>query len=227
MIHRTELDLPDCGYVDSTITINGRFYITKEGRFPSVTTMLGGTADKEFLVEWRKRVGNEAADKKTKESTDVGTEMHTLMEMYLEGKQYNPREFSSKSISFYNRLRPLLESKIATWCYSELPVFSKKYKLAGRIDLLAQNEDGELIMGDFKSNHNLTRLKKENEVLDYKLQVTAYCKMFEETYGYNVKHGLILMTNGLTNQSWQFNPNDYVQQLEERVKLYYDNNPNL
>jgi CRISPR/Cas system-associated exonuclease Cas4 (RecB family) len=223
MIQRSELVIPDCGFVDSTITINGRFYITKEGRFPSVTTMLGATADKSFLIEWRKRVGNEAADKKTKHSTDVGTEMHTLLEMYLAGTTHSPADFSSKSIAFYKKIKPLLQSKIATWCHIEIPVFSATYQLAGRVDLLAKTEDGQLIMVDYKSNHNLTRLKKDDEVLDYKLQVTAYCKMFEETYGYKVTQGLILMTNGLTNQHWAFNPDDYVVQLKERIQTYYDN----
>ena len=42
--------------------------------------------NKEIFVNWRKRVGNEEADRITKAATKRGTDMHTLTENYLYNK---------------------------------------------------------------------------------------------------------------------------------------------
>ena len=42
--------------------------------------------NKEIFINWRKRVGNETADKITKAATKRGTDMHTLTENYLYNK---------------------------------------------------------------------------------------------------------------------------------------------
>ncbi len=46
----------------TTKTINRkRFYVTPEGYYPSITTVLS-IRNKKGLMEWRKRVGNEVAN---------------------------------------------------------------------------------------------------------------------------------------------------------------------
>ena len=42
--------------------------------------------NKEIFVKWRKRVGNEEADRVTKAATGRGTDMHTLTEHYLKNE---------------------------------------------------------------------------------------------------------------------------------------------
>ena len=42
--------------------------------------------NKEIFVNWRKRVGNEEADRITKAATGRGTDMHTLTEHYLKNE---------------------------------------------------------------------------------------------------------------------------------------------
>ena len=64
-----------------------RFYQVSEGQdvvglFPSITTVLSGTSDKTGLEEWRKRVGEEEADRISKLSMNRGTVMHRLIELY-------------------------------------------------------------------------------------------------------------------------------------------------
>ena len=44
--------------------------------------------NKDIFVKWRKRVGNEEADRITKAATGRGTDMHTLTEHYLRMKIY-------------------------------------------------------------------------------------------------------------------------------------------
>ena len=42
--------------------------------------------NKEIFLDWRKRVGNEEADRITKAATTRGTDMHTLTEYYLKNE---------------------------------------------------------------------------------------------------------------------------------------------
>ena len=80
-------------YILKRVHKNGqRFYQVSEGKdviglFPSITTVLSGTSDKSGLEEWRKKVGEEEADRISKLSMNRGTVMHRLIELYkpLEG----------------------------------------------------------------------------------------------------------------------------------------------
>ena len=47
--------------------------------------------NKEIFINWRKRVGNEKADKITKAATTRGTDMHTLTEHYLKNDVELPK----------------------------------------------------------------------------------------------------------------------------------------
>ena len=42
--------------------------------------------NKEIFIKWRKKVGNEEADRITKAATGRGTDMHTLTEHYLKNE---------------------------------------------------------------------------------------------------------------------------------------------
>ena len=56
-----------------------RHYDTPSGSYPSITSVLS-IRDKEGLHEWRKRVGNEAANRIMKKAATRGTQFHNLME---------------------------------------------------------------------------------------------------------------------------------------------------
>ena len=72
----------------SRVEIKGkRHYQVKKdndiiGTFPSVTTILSATSDKSGLVKWRKRVGEEEANRISTLSMNRGTVMHRLVELY-------------------------------------------------------------------------------------------------------------------------------------------------
>ena len=60
-----------------------RFYQTPSGRkYPSITTILGAQS-KQGIMEWRKRIGEEAANKISKAATTRGTKLHAYIENYL------------------------------------------------------------------------------------------------------------------------------------------------
>ena len=67
------------------VNIKGsRHYQTPDGQpLPSVTTVLDALKDKSALFEWRKRVGNEEADRIMRLATGIGTQVHLHLEKYI------------------------------------------------------------------------------------------------------------------------------------------------
>jgi hypothetical protein len=226
---KRELNLPVFN-ISSKDTDKGRIYETPDGNFPSITTILGGSKDNSFLDEWRKRIGVDAADLITSNACSVGTEMHMLLEHYIkedistEELSNKAKTCSSKGQVFYRFIKPLVDRTLSHWCASEVPMWSKELGIAGRSDLIGViKEYDALTVADYKSNSNITRKKENNEVEDYKIQVSAYAKMFEETYGHRVPYGVILMTNGMINQKWVFETEEYLDKLKERIVIYHKN----
>jgi hypothetical protein len=73
--------------LERTDTPTGRKYQTPSGDLvSSVTTILSATQSEEsknILKQWRDRVGDQEADRITKNATDIGTLLHNQLENYL------------------------------------------------------------------------------------------------------------------------------------------------
>ena len=66
-----------------------RYYQTPEGqKYPSVTTVTG-LLSKDHIKLWRKRVGEETANKITKQETTRGTKMHNIFEYSIKTLRLN------------------------------------------------------------------------------------------------------------------------------------------
>ena len=72
-------------------TIDGvRYYkIPDEDELIKLVSITSITShfNKQIFLDWRKRVGNEEADRITKSATTRGTDMHTLTEYYLKNEK--------------------------------------------------------------------------------------------------------------------------------------------
>ena len=63
---------------------NKRLYETPDGsKVPSVTTILSKTKDMTHLIEWKKRVGEQNAQRIVTEASGVGSAMHANLERFL------------------------------------------------------------------------------------------------------------------------------------------------
>ncbi len=62
-----------------------RVYDIDNSRLPSVTTILGATANKSFLKDWKAKVGEENAERIKNHSSNRGTCMHKFLEHYILG----------------------------------------------------------------------------------------------------------------------------------------------
>ena len=67
------------------VNVDGsRHYQTPDGQpLPSVTTVLSALKDKTQLLEWRKRVGGEEADRIMRLATGIGTQVHLHLEKFI------------------------------------------------------------------------------------------------------------------------------------------------
>ena len=66
-----------------------RVYDIDGGRLPSVTTILGATANKQFLKDWTAKVGEKEAERIKNVSSVRGTCMHKFLEHYILGTGYD------------------------------------------------------------------------------------------------------------------------------------------
>lgn len=204
----------------ANVTTPGRHYSTPDGKsYPSVTTVLGATADKAFLEEWRKRVGDEEADRISKAATSIGSDMHLLCEYYLSNLDL-PEVQNKKAIQMFRSMKPKLTSNITSVIKLEAPLYSDFFRVAGRTDGIVYWKD-KLAIIDFKSNHKADRLKKEEDIEDYFIQISIYALMFEERTGLTLELGVIIISNGLVTQTFEFNPQDWKSKAIKRIKQYY------
>lgn len=215
------IKLPPLDDIKSIEGSSGRRYQLPDGELvPSITTVLSHFKKKK-LMEWRRRVGEEEANKISSKASIRGTKFHSMMERYLENKPKN--EVLNESVmpnmkqAFYDAL-PVV-NRIDDIHYLECALYSKKIKLAGRTDVIG-HFDGELSIIDFKTS---AREKKEEHIQDYFVQATAYSVMYEELTNIPVKQLVIIMsTDGLPEpQLFIKETKNYVDIMRQKVYDYH------
>lgn len=157
--------------------VNGsRLYLTPTGeKYPSVTTVIAEHG-KEGILEWRKKVGEEQANKISRIATTRGTSVHTALEVFLRNEDVSTLEMMPNVKSLFVRMKAELVNHVNNIHCLETKLFSHSLKLAGTVDCIAEHK-GVLSVIDFKTSN---RLKKKENIAGYFMQCVAYAKMFEE-----------------------------------------------
>ena len=152
-----------------------RYYVTPEGnKYPSITTVLAAY-NIGYIMEWRKRVGEEEANKISQKASGRGTRIHTLCEQYIDNKA--PVFKSPLDQELFNKFKPTLH-RINNVYAQELRMYSDHLRIAGTVDCVAEF-DGVLSVIDFKTSK---RLKNKSDIENYFMQCSAYAIMFEEQF---------------------------------------------
>ena len=212
-----ELDLPKL----NRETIDGvRYYSVpgeEEGELMKLVSITSVTShfNKEIFVKWRKRVGNEEADRVTKLATGRGTDMHTLTEYYL--KNENLPEVRPISDFLFKISKGHL-NKINNIYALEGPLYSKELGLAGTVDCIAEY-DGELAIIDFKTSK---KPKPRDWIEHYFVQCMAYGCMLYEMKGISIKKLVIIMAceNGECVIYEERNKAKYIKLLTEYIDKF-------
>lgn len=166
-----------------------RLYLAPNGEhYPSVTTVLSDYNKKE-IQEWRARVGEEQANKISRQATTRGTSVHKVIEKYLKNEDISKYEMLPNVKSLFFRMKEELDKKVNNIHCLEDKLYSHTLKLAGTVDCISEY-NGELSVIDFKTS---VRLKKKENIGNYFMQAAAYRTMFKEMTGLDAKQVIILI----------------------------------
>lgn len=219
MFEHVEVDL---GYGDlkATTSETGRVYLhpTKDQEYPSITTVLKVLSD-EGIAKWRKRVGEEEANKISYRASTRGTAVHEIAEKYIDNDEDYSAGYMPNIINDFSFLKPILDSRIGKVYAQEAPLFSDHLGVAGRVDCIAEF-DGKISVIDFKTSR---RLKAYKYVTNYFQQEAFYAIAWEERTGIPIQQlvTLIVTSDGET-QVFIENRDDWVAELKETIKLYHE-----
>ena len=216
--HKT-INLPE---ITATTTDGVRLYETPEGnKYPSITTVLS-VRNKKGLFEWRKRVGEDVANYVARKAANRGTAVHHMCEDYL-NNDFDEEKHKKKFLPYvlFNQLKESVLQKIDNIYAQECGLYSDKYKVAGRVDCIAEY-DGKLSIIDFKTSSK-ERSDAWNE--SYYIQASAYAEMFEERTGIAIDQICILVVteDGIV-QDFVKNKAEYLPMLTDTIKEWEEKN---
>ena len=206
-------------------SVNGRrMYMCPDGNaVASVTTILDSTKDKTYLMEWRKKVGEETAKMITKEASGIGTRMHKFLEDYIttgDWKDPGSNPYSQQAHKMAKVVHDKALVHVDEFWGTEVNLYHPKI-YAGTTDLIGMMK-GEPAIMDFKQTN---KPKKKEYIEDYFLQLVAYAEAHNEVYGTNIKSGHVLMcSRDFQYQQFNITPNEYDKYRKkwwDRVEEYY------
>lgn len=188
MFNHIDIDLP----LLKRETIDGiRYYDIKEDnelkKFVSITSVISHY-NREKFAGWRKKVGEEEANRITKAATSRGTDAHTLIEHHLLNKEL-PTNLLPISEFLFKIAKPTLNRIDNIHCL-EGSLCSTVLGVAGTVDTIAEF-DGELAVIDYKTSKEP---KPREWIEDYFVQAVFYAMAYYEMTGTPIKKLVIIMT---------------------------------
>lgn len=216
MFTHVDLNLPNL----QRETIDGvRYYkVPDNGEILKLFSITSVTSHKnrQFFADWRKKIGEEKADKITRQATSRGTDMHSLVENYL----YNIPELPQVqplSEFLFKIAKPDL-NRINNIHALEGSMYSKVLGIAGTVDCIAEF-DGELAIIDFKTSK---KPKPVEWIEHYFVQCMAYGCMLYELTGLQVKKLVIIMAceNGECVVYEEYDKEKYIKLLMEYTREF-------
>jgi genome maintenance exonuclease 1 len=205
----------------------GRFYIDSQGQeVPSVTNVLSSTSDQSGIDEWKRRVGNEEAERILQESTSIGSNVHNALENYLQDKKWeilDDGSYISKTsiLILESFIKNLLSEINEVWGLEAGLILDGLY--AGTADCIGIFNGQESLI-DFKT---AKKIKPKEWIEDYFLQCAAYANAHNVIYNTNIKQIVILMVD--RNQEFKkYIVNDrefdhYTNKWKQRLIKFHNN----
>ena len=217
--HKEDVNIPE---IKAVTKDKIRLYTTPEGNeYPSITTVLSGR-NKAGLLEWRNRVGNEVANYIARKAATRGTQVHNFCEDYINNKLEKIEEKKKGRFlahCMFSQLKPFLDENIGLVHLQETSLWSDYYKLAGRVDCIAEYK-GTLSVIDFKTS---TKTREDSWNENYYIQGSAYAEMYQERTQEQINQIVILVvTEDGTVQEFIKDKKIYLHLLDKEIGLYYN-----
>jgi len=181
-------------YQPQRVSLNGKRYyrclnfpnVPVGMLLPSTTTVLSSMAPVGkimALINWRKRVGEEEAKRRTRLAANRGSWLHGVVEDHFNGEDIEHHlEKAPDWLPYYEAIEPflstiaapvLIESAVAWWSEKDQQGFS------GTLDMVATMGDGSVALVDWKTSY---KEKPDYQLADYKRQLGAYAMAAEQLY---------------------------------------------
>jgi len=164
--------------------------------------------NKQIFIDWRKRIGEDEANRITKRATSRGTATHSLIENHLLNKEVEFDKPSPKML--FLQSKETLKNINNIYALEE-SLYSEELGVAGTVDCIAEY-NGELSIIDFKTAE---KPKPRAWIENYFVQAAAYACMFFERTGIPVKKLVIIMTceNGDVTVYEEYDKIKYMKKL--------------
>ena len=214
--------------------INGKRHcdVGTNEKLPSVTTILSATQSeekKQKLEEWKKRMGEQRADRIRDISAMRGTSMHTYLEGYIKDERHlDLTALGQEAGRMANVvIRSGLGDLEEVWGTEVTLYYPGLY--AGATDVVGIYAGKPAII-DFKQTN---RPKQREWIDDYFTQLAAYAMAHNHVYGTQIQSGIILMcSKDCFFQKFEVSDKEfqgYMHTFLKKVDQYYENctkNPN-
>jgi len=186
----TKLNLTLDDTLEQVNTDSGRYYKTPAGvLYPSVTTVTG-LMGLEGIKAWRKKVGDEEANRISSKAASRGTRIHQLCEDYLNNADIDVSKYDYNDALNFEVFKPLLDNNLDNIHLQETRMYSDYLKMAGTVDCVAEWK-GKLAIVDFKTAR---KAKNREYITNYFCQASAYAIMYEERFNIPVNRIVILIS---------------------------------
>ena len=197
--------------------IDGARYYTVNGRPMVSITSVTSWYNKQIFIDWRKRIGEDEANRITKRATSRGTATHSLIENHLLNKEVEFDKPSPKML--FLQSKETLKNINNIYALEE-SLYSEELGVAGTVDCIAEY-NGELSIIDFKTAE---KPKPRDWIENYFVQAAAYACMFFERTGIPVKKLVIIMTceNGDVTVYEEYDKIKYMKKLVLYIQKFVE-----
>jgi hypothetical protein len=192
---------------------------------PSMSTVLS-VRSKDDLKEWRKRVGEEEANRVGHHAVTRGSRVHLLAEHYVCRNINGFNEAYKKAMPDarlnWNGVKHVLDTRLQELRASECRLFSRRLRIAGTTDLVGVF-DNKLSIVDFKT---AGKTKKREWIDTYFIQGDGYGDMWSSLTAEKIEQIVIIIAvDGLKESQVFIEPfGSMMNHLIETRKLFYSLN---
>jgi len=193
-----------------------KYFVDDKKKYPSITTVLS-ILSRDGIAAWRRRVGDEEADRVSLQATTRGSAVHQIVEDYIDNKpDYDAGYFPNVLENFY-QIKSVIDKRVGRVYAQEQPLYSNHLRVAGRVDCVAEF-DGQLSIIDFKTSK---KRKTRSRCYNYFMQEAAYAVMWEERTGMPITQ-LVTVMSVDDDHPLVFveQRDDWTEKLHETIKQY-------
>lgn len=214
-------------------------YTYKGEKYQSVTSYTKKFFEPFYSEEVAKKYGAKhgispkIVQQEWKEKAQLGTNVHELIELFLNHGIKNRQTASFEEMLRFARFYHIFEGRLKDLelCATELQVFSHEFKIAGTIDAVFKTK-GQHVLVDWKTNKNFKtdndfcfgkklyppfQAHKDNELNKYSLQLSLYRLILEE-HGFSTRWPVLVHISETEARIYQ--AKDFREELKKELTSY-------